>query len=449
MANALLSGRIIHISSTQVLADGLAAAGFGDVVEIGGNGPALVTALQDDQVKLSPLTSDSIAIGTLVHSPRPLKVPVGTELCGRVLDCLGNPLDTGPHFRHAIPHRVFVKHPCRILTENQPEKHRRLTTGLLVYDLNQVFLMGTALIASPDFPAVVSHLMWHQAENAMIVIYARIQGGHGSKAGIKEVAGHRPCPQSMIIIESGSGSTPAANWLLPWSAVAIGSGLRAQGHQVLVVIDSLDVWSRYVAAFPCRGTLETQTGQLTDHAFATSQGSLTILALASPVTVPLVQEMFDTTLDFSRAISGFPHHLRSRFCRPPIKLYDMGLLSRTIAALAEIEELSRLPDSQFPTGKAQHLEQHCAWGLRMQKCLQFDPAMTSDSVEQLVILSLVSGLAEIPIALIPSFAAILLTQIRARCPHRLNQIRQHAFYSKEDHAVFAQIAGEIKNDLTP
>jgi hypothetical protein len=253
----------------------------------------------------------------------------------------------------------------------------------------------------------------------------------------------------VIIVESGPDATPAAHWLLPWSAVAIGSGLRAQGHQVLVVIDSLDVWSRHVAAFPWRGTLETQTGQLTDHAFATSQGSLTILALASPVTIPLVQEMFDSTLDFSRAISGFPHHLNSRFCRPPITLYDMGLLGRTITALAEIEGLSRLLDSQFPTGKAQYLEQQCAWGLRMQKCLQFDPTMTTDTVEQLVILSLVSGLAEIPIELIPSFAKLLLARIRTECPHRLSQIRQHAFYSKEDHDVFAQIAGEIQSDVKP
>lgn len=449
MANALSSGRIIHLSPTQVLADGLATAGFGDIVEIGGNGPALVTALQDNQVELAPLRSDSMAIGTLVHSPRPLTVPVGTELCGRVLDCLGNPLDTGPHFRHTIPHRVFGKHPCPILPENQPEQRHRLTTGLLVYDLKQVFVRGMALMASQDFPAVVSHLIWHQVEDEVIVIYARLQGDHGSKTVIKEAAGHRPLPQSVIIVESGPDSTPAANWLLPWSAVAIGSGLRAQGHQVLVVIDSFEVWSRYVAAFPWRGTVETQTGQLTDHAFATSQGSLTILALASPTLFPVVQEMFDGVLDFSRALSGFPHHLNSRLCRPPIKLYDMGLLGRTIAALAEIEGLSQVPDSQFPTGKAQYLEQHCAWGLRMQKCLQFDPTMTADTVEQLVILSLVSRLAEIPVELIPSFAKLLLARIRTECPHRLSQIRQHAFYSQEDHDVFAQIASEIKSDVRP
>ncbi len=449
MANALSSGRIIHISPTQVLADGLIAAGFGDIVEIGGNGPALVTALQDNQVELAPLRSDSMAIGTMVHSPRPLKVPVGTELCGRVLDCLGNPLDTGPYFRHTIPHRVFVKHPCPILPENQPEKYHRLTTGLLVYDLKQVFLKGMALIASQDFPAVVSHLIWHQVENAMIVIYARIRGGHGSETVIKEAAGRRPLPQSVIIVESGPDSTPAANWLLPWSAVAIGSGLRAQGHQVLVVIDSLEVWSRYVAAFPWRGTLETQTGQLTDQAFATRQGSLTILALASPTLFPPVQEMFDGALDFSRALSGFPRHLNSRLCRPPIKVYDMGLLGRAIAALAEIEGLSELPDSKFPAGKAQYLEQHCAWGLRMQKCLQFDLTMTADSIEQLIILSLVSGFTEIPIELIPSFAKLLLARIRTECSYHLSQIRQHAFYSKEDHDVFAQIASEIQSNVKP
>lgn len=85
----------------------------------------------------------------------------------------------------------------------------------------------------------------------------------------------------------------------------------------------------------------------------------------------------------------------------------------------------------------------------MQKCLQFDPTMTADTVEQLVILSLVSRLAEIPVELIPSFAKLLLARIRTKCPHRLSQIRQHAFYSQEDHDVFAQIASEIKSDVRP
>jgi flagellum-specific ATP synthase len=94
-----INGKVIQVIGLTVEAEGPDAS-IGDVclihpVKGGAPVPAEVVGFRDNRVLLMPL-GDLQAIGPgsdVVATGRPLTIPVGTELLGKVLDGLGRPLD--------------------------------------------------------------------------------------------------------------------------------------------------------------------------------------------------------------------------------------------------------------------------------------------------------------------------------------------------------------------
>ena len=104
-ARPLCTGTVTGAMGLTISVDGVTAA-VGDIVEIGSGerGPrdqllrAEVVALHRDRLTCMPLGEmNGVVIGSRVRpTGRPLQVPVGDALLGRVLDGLGNPMDGRP-----------------------------------------------------------------------------------------------------------------------------------------------------------------------------------------------------------------------------------------------------------------------------------------------------------------------------------------------------------------
>jgi flagellum-specific ATP synthase len=87
-------GRVSQVRGLSVAVQGLDCA-VGDLVALGDGRRAEVVATGDDGLRCMPLAS---AVGLTVGAPArrlggPLRVPVGPELLGRVIDGLGRPID--------------------------------------------------------------------------------------------------------------------------------------------------------------------------------------------------------------------------------------------------------------------------------------------------------------------------------------------------------------------
>src|SRR5262245_52420945 len=166
--NTSMGARLLHWSLDRAAADGLAEVAAGDVVEIDGSGRALVTALWRDHAELAPLDARPPAPNAQVRRAGPLTVPTGETLIGRIVDCLGRPLDGEPATTPAMPHRVFFPAAPPFLAPTR----KRLTMGLLVYDLQHVFPAGISLLAKGR-TQVARHILRHLVSEGYVCIYAR------------------------------------------------------------------------------------------------------------------------------------------------------------------------------------------------------------------------------------------------------------------------------------
>ncbi|GAA2356644.1 FliI/YscN family ATPase [Dactylosporangium salmoneum] len=101
-AHPRVSGRVVSIIGLSVTVAGVEGR-VGDLVEIGdpatgGVVPAEVVSITGDRLACLPLGPLS-GIGTgspVVSTGGPLRIPVGPQLRGRILDGLGRPMDGGP-----------------------------------------------------------------------------------------------------------------------------------------------------------------------------------------------------------------------------------------------------------------------------------------------------------------------------------------------------------------
>jgi flagellum-specific ATP synthase len=102
VAHPRVTGRVVSIVGLSVSVSGVDGR-VGDLLEIGDPAtgaivPAEVVSISGDRLACLPLGSlAGIGAGSPVSSTgRPLQVPVGPELRGRILDGLGRPMDGGP-----------------------------------------------------------------------------------------------------------------------------------------------------------------------------------------------------------------------------------------------------------------------------------------------------------------------------------------------------------------
>ncbi len=90
-------GRVSSIIGLSVTVAGVQGR-VGDLVEIGGGVPAEVVAIDGDRLMCLPLGSlTGVGAGSeVINTGSPLRIPVGPQLRGRILDGLGRPMDGGP-----------------------------------------------------------------------------------------------------------------------------------------------------------------------------------------------------------------------------------------------------------------------------------------------------------------------------------------------------------------
>jgi hypothetical protein len=422
-------GRIESWGPDRATAVGLDGVAQGSLVEIEGSGLALVTALRRDRVELAQLSIARPQPRATVRAIGPLVTPVGQQLLGRVIDCLGRALDGSSDIPRGPTAPIFGGDPMLVALP----RRARLTLGTLVFDLQRVIDVGASLLAvGPG--ELVHHVMRHQAQEGRICILAI-----PAVASPKHIAVRRH-DLSCIQVTAGLEASAAAQWLVPWTAMAIADSLRKEGRDVVVLLDPLGAWRPHVRQFPERGTWVTQLAQLASRAYAGHRGSVSLIGRVDHLAP--APDGFDAVLDLRRAARGEIEPRATKLVRPPIQVPNPRILGTACVAsalLCEHEQAPWLP----PHGAARPI---LSKAMRVRACLRHRPDL-SDSTEQIACLLAICQLDELPTDAVEAFLGAYLAELRRTHVHRLAAIRQRKQLDTEDERALLDVASQVARSL--
>ncbi len=169
-----------------------------------------------------------------------VRVPVGKELLGRVVDPLGRPLDGGvaPRAERFDP----VERPAPEIIDRELV-HEPVQTGVLVIDA--LFPLGRGqreLIigdrASGKTTLAIDTIINQRATDLICVYVAVGQKSTATARVIDSVRRYGAIDRTIFVV-AGAASQPGLQWLGPFAGFTIAEYFRDQGQHALVVIDDL------------------------------------------------------------------------------------------------------------------------------------------------------------------------------------------------------------------
>ncbi len=227
---------------------GLRSAGYNEVIEIetvdGNKVTAFALNLLEDEIGAVILGDDAeVAAGARVSlTGEVIKVPVGPELVGRVVDPLGNPLDgKGP-----------VKTKERGLLErkapgvmDRKSVYEPLMTGLVAIDTMTPIGRGQRELIIGDRQtgktAIAIDTMINQAKQktGVINVYVAIGQKLSKISALVERLKREGVMDQTIIVATGPADPAPLLYLAPYAASAMGEYFRDNGKHALIIYDDL------------------------------------------------------------------------------------------------------------------------------------------------------------------------------------------------------------------
>ena len=242
-------GRVRAIRGIAIHVTGLQAA-IGDTCTIEADGgklplPAEVVGFdRDDAVVMALGEADRVAPWDKVQNDhRPLAVPIGAGLLGRVVDALGRPLDGGPPIQGALrPLTGTAPSPLQRAPIQQPvEMGVSAIDGLLTCGKGQ--RIGVFAGSGVGKSTLMGQIARSKAGQVNVIA---LIGERGREVGefVAEALGPEGLRKS-VVIACTSDAAPMLRLKAPLCAVTIAEAFRAQGADVLFMMDSV---TRYAMA---------------------------------------------------------------------------------------------------------------------------------------------------------------------------------------------------------
>ncbi|GAB4142723.1 MAG: flagellar protein export ATPase FliI [Planctomycetota bacterium] len=249
IARPRAEGRVRSIRGIAVHVHGLRAA-IGDhcVIKTAGGSaelPAEVVGFDGDDAVVLPLGEQHRIApwDPVVNEHRPLEVPAGPALLGRVVDALGRPVDGGPPIGGA---RRAVAGAPPVALERDPITCP-VETGISAIDAFLTCGKGQRLGIFAGSGVGKSTLLGSIARGgaAPINVIALIgERGREVREFVEGVLGPEGLAKSVVVVCT-SDEAPMLRVKAPFTAVAIAESFRSQGADVLFLMDSV---TRYAMA---------------------------------------------------------------------------------------------------------------------------------------------------------------------------------------------------------
>jgi len=227
---------------------GLRDAGFSEVVEItaadGSTVRAFALNLLEDEIGAVILDDDSqVVAGARVRlSGSVLKVPIGPELIGRVVDPLGRPLDgKGPI--NAKAEGLIERAAPGVMARKSV--HEPMMTGLMAIDALVPIGRGQRELIIGDRQtgktAILIDTMINQAKQktGVINIYVAIGQKMSKISALVERLKREGVMDQTIVVATSPADPAAMLYLAPYAGAAMGEYFRDNSQHALVMYDDL------------------------------------------------------------------------------------------------------------------------------------------------------------------------------------------------------------------
>jgi F-type H+-transporting ATPase subunit alpha len=242
-------GTVIKIGDGIAELHGLEKVMAGELLEFPHDVRGLALNLEEDKVG-AVLFGDfqTIREGDLVkRTGRIIQVPVGEALVGRVVDCLGNPIDdAGPI---VTEHYYPVERIAPGVVDRQPVKEP-LQTGLKAIDAMVPIGRGQRELIIGDRQtgktAVAVDTIINQKGKDVICIYVAIGQKASTVAQVVKTLHDFGAMDYTIVIKATASDPAAMQFLAPYSGAAMGEYFRDTGRHALTIYDDL---SKQAAAY--------------------------------------------------------------------------------------------------------------------------------------------------------------------------------------------------------
>jgi F-type H+-transporting ATPase subunit beta len=281
--------------------------------------------LGEDTVRaVAMTTTDGLVRGMEVENTgKPITVPVGKEVLGRILNVIGEPTDDAGPVQTAARRSIHQPTPS---LEEQETSVEMLETGIKVIDLLEPYTKGgkTGLFGGAGVGKTVIIM-------ELINNIAKQHGGCSVVAGVGERTRegndlYQEMSESNVLdkvalVYGQMNEPPGARMRVALSALTVAENFRDEGQDVLLFVDNIfrftqagsevsALLGRMPSAVGYQPTLGTEMGELQERITSTKKGSITsvqaIYVPADDLTDPAPATTFahlDATTTLSRAIS--------------------------------------------------------------------------------------------------------------------------------------------------
>ncbi|OOY06673.1 F0F1 ATP synthase subunit alpha [Thioclava sp. F28-4] len=253
------SGRVERVSDGVAMVSGLPEARAGERLVFEGGQSGFVHVL-DEETLAAVLLDDiaGVAQGDAVTGTGDvMRVPVGPDLLGRIVDPLGRPLDGLGPITTTAKHPVERPAPAII---DRAAVVEPMQTGTLVVDA--LFALGRGqreLIVgdrATGKTTIALDTILNQKDGDVTSVYVAIGQKTSSVERVIETLRRNGALARTIVVVAGPSTPPGMQWLAPFAGMTMAEELRDTGGHALIVLDDL---TRHAASHRELALLTRQT----------------------------------------------------------------------------------------------------------------------------------------------------------------------------------------------
>jgi F-type H+-transporting ATPase subunit alpha len=243
------TGTVLSVGDGIARVYGLANAMAGELVEFAGGLRGLVLNLEDDNVGIAIMgTGEHIREGHVVKRlGEIIEVPVGPELCGRVVNALGEPIDGKGPIRAKERRRVEVKAPG--IVKRQPVKEP-LQTGLKCIDGMTAIGRGQRELIIGDRQtgktAIALDTIINQKTTDVKCIYVAIGQKQSTVAQVVQKLTELGAMDYTIVVAATAAESAPLQYIAPYTGCTMGEYFRDNKQHAVIVYDDL---SKHAVAY--------------------------------------------------------------------------------------------------------------------------------------------------------------------------------------------------------
>jgi len=241
-------GVVEEVRSSVISIAGLPRAKLGEKIVLENGQTGQVLALEETQVEALLFGDQPVRVGDRVaRTGEVVKIPVGKELLGQVINPLGEPLLPNGPFRKPEIFRPVEKPPLGI--KERVGVNEFLPTGVAIVDLLVPLGKGQRELVIGDRKTGKTTFLLQTLVSAirqgMIGIYALVGKKEVEVKKIVDFLKEQKIFSRTVILSASSSDRAGLVWLAPYSAVSLGEYFRDLGKDVLIILDDLSLHAKY------------------------------------------------------------------------------------------------------------------------------------------------------------------------------------------------------------